>query len=298
MAEERFIDDDKDKKYRFRINADGEEELIIDEGGEDEKPAQRGEEAQLSFDHAPDIDEEYAYGGEDPHYETHEEKEAVAALLEKARADAGEGNFSTALEYIAEAKDIAPDDGEVAALELAVYTSGLTDFSPVALEGAVPAAKRVAQFSSAEDKLALKEAGADALNSMICALQPQVKELKERNEQGKAERAVGFEADNKKSIIRLVALLIPFVVTLALTIYFSTVMYADTSGTNIILTIVFAALAFVFFIICVFAARALNITARRVRMNRDNSRTQVGRDYEAANSRLEALRTIYNAITE
>ena len=33
MAEERLIDEDKDKKYRIKINADGEEELVI-EGGE------------------------------------------------------------------------------------------------------------------------------------------------------------------------------------------------------------------------------------------------------------------------
>ena len=36
MAEERFIDDDKNRKYRIRINEAGEEELeIIDSGEED-----------------------------------------------------------------------------------------------------------------------------------------------------------------------------------------------------------------------------------------------------------------------
>ena len=34
MAEERLIDADKDKKYRIKINADGEEELVVDEGVE------------------------------------------------------------------------------------------------------------------------------------------------------------------------------------------------------------------------------------------------------------------------
>ena len=29
MAEERLIDEDKDRKYRLRINEDGEEELVI-----------------------------------------------------------------------------------------------------------------------------------------------------------------------------------------------------------------------------------------------------------------------------
>ena len=31
MAEERLIDDDKDRKYKIRKNADGEDELIIDD---------------------------------------------------------------------------------------------------------------------------------------------------------------------------------------------------------------------------------------------------------------------------
>ena len=31
MAEERLIDDDKDKKYKIRKNADGEDELYIDD---------------------------------------------------------------------------------------------------------------------------------------------------------------------------------------------------------------------------------------------------------------------------
>ena len=38
MAEERLIDDDKDRKYKIRKNADGEEELIVidPEDGEEE----------------------------------------------------------------------------------------------------------------------------------------------------------------------------------------------------------------------------------------------------------------------
>ena len=35
MAEERLIDDDKDKKYKIRKNADGEDELYIDDTEEE-----------------------------------------------------------------------------------------------------------------------------------------------------------------------------------------------------------------------------------------------------------------------
>ncbi len=294
MAEERLIDDDKDKKYRFRINADGEEELIIDDG---EKPAADGEEAELSFDHAPDIDEGYAYDAEEAnHYEASEEQNVVQSLLEKARGEVEAERFSTALEYLAQAKEILPEDGEVAALELMIYTRRLTDFSQGVLGDAVAAARNVEKFSSQERRQELREEGAERLHGMISALQPQVEELDERNEKAKAGRAVRFSADNRKSVIICLALLAPFIIFGALAIYFSTVMFADTSGAFIWLTVIFGVLAALCFVAVLFAARRLSTTWRRVRMNRDNSRTQLGRDYEAAKSRLEALRTIYNVI--
>ena len=37
MAEERLIDDDKDRKYRIRKNENGEEELVIIDDGEEEE---------------------------------------------------------------------------------------------------------------------------------------------------------------------------------------------------------------------------------------------------------------------
>ena len=36
MAEERLIDDDKDRKYKIRIGENGEEELVLEGGDEDE----------------------------------------------------------------------------------------------------------------------------------------------------------------------------------------------------------------------------------------------------------------------
>ena len=295
MAEERLIDEDKDKKYRFRINADGEEELIVDDG---EAPSEGGAEAEISFG---DEEESSALGSEEfNHYGVDEEQErlAVEGLLARAEEDIGKGNFSTALEYVAEAREISPEDGGIAALELRVYTRNLTDFSPNVTDEAASAAERVAKFSSPEEKLKLRDMGADGLDRIICNLRSQTEELNERNESGKAERAARFNADNKKSVIRMICTLVPFIVFVALAAYFSTQMYADTSGVNVVLTIVFAALALINFFVCVFAARALNITARRVRMNRDNSRTQVGREYEEAKARLAKLRTIYDAITQ
>ena len=38
MAEERLIDDDKDRKYKVIKNADGEDELVIDDTPDEEVP--------------------------------------------------------------------------------------------------------------------------------------------------------------------------------------------------------------------------------------------------------------------
>ena len=51
MAEERLIDDDKDRKYKIRVNEDGEEELII-------APQTAAEEAaEIDFE-VPDFDDD------------------------------------------------------------------------------------------------------------------------------------------------------------------------------------------------------------------------------------------------
>ena len=58
MAEERLIDDDKDKKYRIKINADGEEELVINEDAEEQ--TENVEEVAFEAPEQEDNDEEAA----------------------------------------------------------------------------------------------------------------------------------------------------------------------------------------------------------------------------------------------
>ena len=181
MAEERLIDDDKDKdkKYRFRINADGEEELVIEYGEQQEEEDADGAAPVLS----PDEDLSEVDGEEvDARFDSGEEGEAVLSLTSMARADMDMGNYSTALEYIEQAKDISPADGAVVALELEIYTRGLSDFPDSILADAVQAAQNVAKYSSEDDKKRLREEGNEKLNSMICALQSQVDELGAQNE--------------------------------------------------------------------------------------------------------------------
>ena len=77
MAEERLIDDDKDRKYRIRVNENGEEELeIIDPDDVDEEPV---------FD-MPDYEED----DEEAAILTPEqlaERERIKAEEERARAE-------------------------------------------------------------------------------------------------------------------------------------------------------------------------------------------------------------------
>ena len=60
MAEERFIDDDKDRKYRIRINEAGEEELEILENPEDEEPQEESYDTGLEIPEFEEDDEEAA----------------------------------------------------------------------------------------------------------------------------------------------------------------------------------------------------------------------------------------------
>lgn len=293
MAEERLIDEDKDKKYRFRLNADGEEELVVD-GGDDAPSAP--EEAELSFDAEQDEPEEDEI--EAAKRFAAEQAEALAGLLDRTREEMSAGRYSTALEFLSEAGEISPEDGDVAALELAVYTRELTDFSEGALGDAVAAAGRVAEFSSAERKAELKEMGADRLGGMISALESEERSLGEQNERKKAERAEIFNADNRRARVRFLCAAAALLVFAAPAIFFSTIMFSDTSGTFIVLTAVFGALALIALGFCGFTGRGYIVTSRRVRMNRDNSRSQLGRDYEKCRRRLDALRTIYNALSD
>ncbi len=294
MAEERLIDDDKDKKYRFRINEKGEEELYIDNSAEQELPA---EEAEISFDEAASEDE--LFSGEEGAKQTLSavQSEKLTSLKDGARADVEEGRYSTALEYISKAQDIVPDDGELCALKLTAYTSNFSDYPDRILPEAVSAARDVAKYTDKERREQMAERACGKLRAMIGELKGQADQVNEVNEQKKSERAQVFLAERKKAIIRFSCAALPFVVFLVLACCFSTMMFADTTGRYIVLTAVFGGLAFIAFVALAFMARFLNTAARRVRLNKDNSRTEIGRKYIALTERMNALQEIYDCLS-
>lgn len=297
MAEERLIDDDKDKKYRFRKNENGEDELVIDDSPEEEAAEEINFEAP---DETPD-DETAVLTPEQiearrliAEEERLAKEKRFAEILERCRAELAAGNYATALEAAVEAEAEDNENGEVYALKLEIYTRSFTDYS--ACEGAAEAAAEVKKYTSAERKAEMKDKAGDGLAALIGREKAELEAISSENDAKKAERAELFKADAKKVAIFFAAAGVPFVVFLALAIVFSGMMFSTTTGEFIVLTIVFAALAFVFFIVFAFAARALNIAMRRVRLNKKNSSTQLGRDVIAAEKRVAALEEIYGAI--
>lgn len=295
-----MIDTDKDKKYHFRKNENGEDELFIDDGLTEEIIS--GEELGFEVPEYTEDDEEAAVMTPEQlearrlqkEKELEEKRQRVERLLASAREDESRQNYATALEDLVAAEEIDPENGDVHALKLVVYTRGFTDYSDS--EKAAEVAEDVKEFTSDESKDAMYAVAKEGLEREIDAQTRRVEVLKEENESKKAERAVKFNAGLKKSWIIFACAAVPFAVALALAIYFSTVMFATQDGANVVLTIVFAALAFVFLIVLAFAARGLNTAARRVRLNKKNTSTKLGREYIAENKRLEELNAVYGAL--
>ena len=208
MAEERLIDDDKDKnkKYTVRTNADGEEEFIIFE------PAPRegvGEVADMQFD------EEYAFGNRSS-VRFGEEEDFVA----KAKECMARGNYSTALECVARAARLSPRDGETAALELRIYTRDMTDFSHGALQGARSAVRRVAEYASKDTKERLKAACAQPVGAAVRAACDRADRLRAQNESAKEERERLFKAPFLQARKRFLLSLVPLALCTACTAVF------------------------------------------------------------------------------
>jgi hypothetical protein len=137
-----------------------------------------------------------------------------------------------------------------------------------------------------------------SLKHEIGELSNSVNRLDKENEEKKAQRAVRFNADKKKALVAFLCGAIPLAICIALAIYFSTVMFSSESGVFLILAIVFAGLSFVGIIVVAFLGRALNITARRVRLNKKNTSTKIGRQLIAEEKRLEAFNAVYAVLQD
>ena len=298
MAEERLIDDDKDRKYKIRKNADGEDELYIDL----EESDGEGEEESLEFE-VPEFDtddeeaavltpEQYAERERLKKEEEEKKRKKSEKLIAHAKQLIEEQSYEGALYVVSEVEETVGANGQTAILKLLAATENLRSFSG---EEVLSAVEGVENYATQEQKQELSSR-VDSLNAQATALSKEVEELETANEAGKAERREVFLKKRKKSLVFFGATGLPFLVFLILGIYFASVMHAVKDGRNIIFTIAFFAVAGVLFVVLLFAAHMLWDSAKKVSLNEKNSSTQVGRDYESKKQELELLNRVITAI--
>ena len=300
MAEERIIDDDKDRKYRIKLNEDGEEELVVDTAAEESAEA---EEAPVYVVEEPEEDDEeaavmtpeqLAAKREREERERAERQAQIDELLQKAKSESLLFRYATALEYLEKVEELDPENGELHALKISAYTRDFKDYSQI-----IPAAALsddVKKYVSEERKSELFEIAAPSLEENIAALRAKVTDLNKQNEDKKAERAVRFIKDRNIALIIFACIFAALAAFAGLTAYFATIIYTVSDGTYLILTCVFAGLTFIALLATALAARRVNVTCRRVRMNKRNTSTQLGRDLLTEQEKLRSFIAVYSAL--
>lgn len=298
MAEERLIDEDKDRKYRIRINEDGEEELVIVDP--DDAVAEEEEIPVFDVPVYEQDDEEAAVLTPEQLAERNrlreEEERSRAEKLDKlvaeTRARLDEGDFEAAQYAAGKAELISPENGEVCFLKLKALSRNLTEFNN--LEQCAAAADGVRSFTAENMKAELK-ALSGVLKTRIAEAEENTADLRERNEAGKQERRAEFMRRRKNALTQLIACAAPFLALLIATIALSTMMFSAENGAFLIATIAVGALAFIAFICTLVAANKYWSAVRNVRLNETDGATKLGREYTASNTELELLKRIYGS---
>lgn len=296
MAEERLVDDDKDRKYKIRKNADGEDELYIDDSDADD------EEAVPVFEvsYSDEDDEEAAVLTPEQFAERErvkrEEREArekkVKSLLAEADKKLGSGDFEAARYAAEQAAEADPKSGEAHCLRLKALSRNFTDYT--SLSECADAAAGVKEYASAEQKEELKKL-ASGLKKKLEAVKAEADALSERNEAAKAERRGLFAAQYKRAQAFFLAAAIPFAVLAVLTIAFACNIFADENGAFVIATIVCGVICFIVLVFTLFTARGFVLARRRVKRNEKNTATRLGRDYVEKAEELEKLNAVYSS---
>ena len=284
MAEERFFDDDKDRKYRIRKNEKGEEELvIIDDDEEDEEPI---------FGVVTDDEEELTE--EQLTQRSIERREAAQRKAEALKSDARrqmeEGDYESAQYSLTQASELTEYDGELYYLKLKAFSRGMTSF--LDLQKCVDAAEGVREYSEKgqkEELLSLSE----PLKERISQFEENKRALSEENEKGKAERRETFVNGKKRSFFIFLGSSLPFIALFVLAMYFVQMM--DEDDIFVILTIAFSILSAIAFFIAAFAFYKFLSANKKVRLNEMDEATKIGREYLSCSEELEKLKKIYSS---
>ena len=292
MAEERLIDDDKDRKYKIRIGENGEEELVIEGGDEDETvfdiPVFE-EDDEEAVDLTPDM---LAERDRLRKQEEQARAERCGKFLTDARSALEGGEYESALYAVNKAVEAEEKCGEAHFLKLKILTRGMTEFN--SLEDCAETADNVASYCGAEMKAELKE-NASGLESRIEEVKKRTEELGAKNEAGKAERRGAFASAKKKAFTMFLGTACPFAVLLITAIVLSTMMFADERGAYLIATIAVGALALIAFIAMLVCANRLWTAERNVKLNEADTSTKSGREYLESKTELDLLTRIYSS---
>lgn len=298
MAEERLIDDDKDRKYKIRINENGEEELIIDES----EPAPVEETVDFEVPEFETDDEDAAVMTPEQlaarEAARKEEAERRANLLrtclDEAEKMISKGDFSGAEYKLADAEKIECT-GDVYALKLRAISCDFADFSRAG--ECADVADFVKKLSSDERKKQLADMAAP-LKTAIEVVKKDAEKLNAENEEKKSARREVFAKRHSSTAKAFGITAAAFAALLVLAVVFATMIYSNENGVFIIVTAVFGALAACGFIGFLITAHKFWTARRNLLLNEKNSSTKLGRAYEEKNTLLQQLTRIYAAIKQ
>ena len=286
MAEERLIDDDKDRKYKIRINENGEEELVVIDNEEEEEVPVYG----------VVTDEDEGLTEEQIAQNAAKRREAALRKAEEYKAAAREkmeeGDFEGAQYSLTEAAELTEYDGELYYLQLKAYSRGMTNF--LDLQKCVDAAAGVREYSDGEQKEELLSLS-EPLQARIKQFEEQYKKLNEENERGKAERRETFADAKKRAAIVFGCTAVPFVALFVLAIVFSSMMFSDLSEIYIVLTIAFSIAAVIALFVTIFTFYRFWSANRKVKLNEMDEATKIGREFISCSEELENLKGIYSS---
>lgn len=291
MAEERLIDDDKDRKFKIIKNEDGEEELVLNENSEEQ------EETPVLDIYEYEDDEDLTaeqLAEKERLRQAKEEAERVKfyECIQKAQSFLDEGDFESALYNLNQADEFAEDTGEYHCLKLKILTRNFTDFT--SLEKCEKASKGVKKFATAEQKAELFENSAP-FKAKLKEVEDKTNKLYKENEQKKAERRSTFKELYKKAARNLTFAGVPFLIFTALLITFASMIFALENGAFLILTIVFGALNFIALIFTLIALRRFLEARRRVKLNERDTASKLGREYLSSKQELEQIKQILSS---
>ncbi|MDE6666848.1 MAG: hypothetical protein K2K38_00705 [Clostridia bacterium] len=293
MAEERLIDDDKDRKYKIVKNADGEDELVIDDTQGGEEPAE-----ELGFE-VPELDsddEEAAIMTPEQlaaRAKMREEEEAVrqeklSKIAEHAASLLAEKKYEDASYVLAQADELG-GNGEIYALKLRTVTLDFTHFTNV--EEGAEVVNGVKKFTPKERVEELAPV-LPSLKAKAEELKKEVAALDSENEEKKSERRVVFKRKRNNSVICFALTVVPLIIFAALAIYYGTNLTAVKGGANIPLFIAFVSIAGVMFIATVITAKFLWKNVNNLKLNEKNSATKLGRELEEKKAELNFVESI------